>query len=41
MEVESFDYYVKDLKTFLNDVVLKDKRFNKNLYLFARSMGES
>ena len=39
VEVESFDYYVKDLKTFLNEVVLKDKRFNNNLYLFAHSMG--
>ena len=33
VEVESFDYYVKDLKTFLNEIVLKDKRFNNNLYL--------
>ena len=39
VDVEFFDYYVKDLKTFLNEIVLKDKRFNNNLYLFAHSMG--
>lgn len=38
INVEKFDYYVEDLKTFLDKVVLLNKNNNK-LYLFAHSMG--
>lgn len=38
INVENFQYYIEDLKTFLDEVVLKSSP-NKKLYLFAHSMG--
>ncbi len=37
INVEDFNYYVNDLKLFIDKEVLKNK--NKDLYLFAHSMG--
>lgn len=37
INVEKFDYYVEDLKTFIDNVVMKDN--NEQLFLFAHSMG--
>ncbi|MDO5520037.1 MAG: alpha/beta hydrolase [bacterium] len=36
--VESFDYYYKDLKTFVDQIVIPSSG-KENLYLFAHSMG--
>lgn len=38
INVEDFEYYVKDLKTFLDEVVVKEAT-NENLYIFGHSMG--
>lgn len=38
IDVEDFDYYVEDFKTFLDKVVMKEKGEEK-LFLFAHSMG--
>lgn len=38
VNVEDFSYYFKDLKTFLDEVVVPQAT-KKNLYLFAHSMG--
>lgn len=40
VEIEKFEYYISDLKLFIDNIVLNDKvYFNDNLYLFAHSMG--
>lgn len=40
VEIEKFEYYISDFKTFLDKIVLNYKvYFNDNLYLFAHSMG--
>ena len=36
--VEDFDYYVEDLKTYIDEIVIPDSKDN-NLYIFAHSMG--
>lgn len=36
VNVESFDFYIDDLKKFIDKIVIKN---NKNLYLFSHSMG--
>lgn len=36
--VESFDYYIEDFKTFMDEVVVPNSE-DKDLYLFAHSMG--
>ena len=38
INVEDFNYYVEDLKTFLDSIVMPDLN-NRNLYLYAHSMG--
>ena len=38
IDVEDFNYYVKDLKTFLNSIVVPNLN-NRKLYLYAHSMG--
>ena len=38
VNVEDFNYYVKDLKTFLDSIVIPNLN-NRNLYLYAHSMG--
>lgn len=38
INVEDFNYYVKDLKTFLNSIVVPNLN-NRKLYLYAHSMG--
>lgn len=37
--VNSFDDYIEDFKTFIDDVVMKNKGENEKLLLFAHSMG--
>lgn len=39
LNVENFDYYVLDLKTFLDKIVIPNKGKNEKLFLFAHSMG--
>jgi len=40
VHIESYKYYVKDLNTFIQNVVLEDKAVNQNqLFLIAHSMG--
>ncbi|CDM69019.2 hydrolase of alpha/beta superfamily [Clostridium bornimense] len=38
IDVEDFDYYVEDFKTFLDEIVMKEKG-EEELFLFAHSMG--
>lgn len=38
IDVEDFDYYVEDFKTFLDEIVIKEKG-EEELFLFAHSMG--
>ena len=38
INVEDFDYYVKDLKTFLDSIVVPNLN-HRNLYLYSHSMG--
>src|SRR5699024_8857525 len=38
IDVENFNYYVKDLKKFLNSIVVPNLN-NRKLYLYAHSMG--
>ena len=38
VNVEDFNYYVEDLKTFLDSIVIPGLN-NRNLYLYAHSMG--
>lgn len=38
VNVEKFDYYVNDLKSFIDNIVMPSKG-NKKLFLFAHSMG--
>lgn len=38
IDVEDFNYYVKDLKTFLNSIVVPNLN-NRKLYLYSHSMG--
>lgn len=35
--VEDFEFYVKDVKTFIDKIIYK--KYNENLYLFTHSMG--
>ena len=38
ISVEKFDYYVEDFKRFIDEIVIPNSS-NKNLFLFAHSMG--
>ncbi|MVX62665.1 alpha/beta fold hydrolase [Clostridium chromiireducens] len=38
ISVEKFDYYIKDFKRFIDEIVIPNSS-NKNLFLFAHSMG--
>lgn len=39
LNVDSFEYYVLDFKTFLDNIVLPSKNKNEKLLLYAHSMG--
>lgn len=39
INVENYDYYISDFKSFLDEIVIPSKGENEKLFLFAHSMG--